>query len=115
MSIEKRKPPVPPQPIDELPPPHRVGGRAMTPAEWNRLARQDPDYRRRGLEWQRDYYRRNRNAIRYAAKCRAAGVPMTLAQARAALRDDPSHESASVRNIERGVPQPSGRPRSRKE
>jgi hypothetical protein len=58
----------------------------MTPAQWNRLARQDPKYRRREAERQRRYYRRNREAIRYAAKCRAAGVSMTLAEAAAALR-----------------------------
>jgi hypothetical protein len=62
----------------------------MTPAEWNRLARQNPEYRRRALEWQRIYYRKNREAIRYAAKCRAAGVQMTLAEAAAALRREPA-------------------------
>jgi hypothetical protein len=82
----------------------------MTPAEWNRRARQNSEYRRREAERQRLYDRRNREAIRYAKKCRAAGVPMTLAEAAAALRDGPNYEADSARDIENGVSQPSGPP-----
>ena len=38
----------------------KAGNAAMTPAEWNRPARRNPEYRRWELEWQRIYYRKNR-------------------------------------------------------
>jgi hypothetical protein len=50
-----------------------------------RNLRADPIYRQKELDWQRQYYRRNRAAIRYVAKCRQAGIDMTLAKAREIL------------------------------
>jgi tRNA A-37 threonylcarbamoyl transferase component Bud32 len=57
----------------------------VTPAEAMRKMRADPTYRQKGLAWQRQYYRRNRDVIRYVAKCREAGIDMTMAKAREIL------------------------------
>jgi tRNA A-37 threonylcarbamoyl transferase component Bud32 len=59
----------------------------VTPAQAMRKLRADPAYRKKELEWQRQYYRRNRDAIRYVAKCREAGIEMTMAEAREILSD----------------------------
>jgi tRNA A-37 threonylcarbamoyl transferase component Bud32 len=70
-------------------PPARLAAKAMamtvTPAEAMRKLRADPTFRQKELARQRQYYRRNRDAIRYVAKCRQAGIDMTMAKAREIL------------------------------
>jgi hypothetical protein len=60
----------------------------VTPREAMRKLRANPVYRKKGLMWQRQYYQRNREAVRYAAKCREAGIAMTVEQARKILDDN---------------------------
>jgi hypothetical protein len=55
----------------------------VTPREAMRKLRANPVYRKKGL-----YYQRNREAVRYAAKCREAGIAMTVEQARKILDDN---------------------------
>jgi hypothetical protein len=66
---------------------------AVTPAEAMRKMRANAAYRQKGLEYQRGYRRRNRDLVLYVAKCRAAGIDMTMAKAREILRHAPGAKS----------------------